>query len=112
MSSARQFFFVRNVSGSLRMCIDYRGLNEVARKDAYQLSRVDDTLDELMDANFYTHLDLASADAACCIASVKFEYVMKKSIRLRFKPGWLDGMGRHAVIRIALCPSYVLANDE
>jgi hypothetical protein len=48
--------FVRKADGSLRMCIDYRGLNEVTRKDAYPLARVD----ELKDANFYTHLDLAS----------------------------------------------------
>jgi hypothetical protein len=40
-------FFVRKADGSLRMCIDYRGLNEVTRKDAYPLPRVDDTLDEL-----------------------------------------------------------------
>jgi hypothetical protein len=49
--------FVRKADGSLRLCIDYRGLNEVTRKDA---CRVDDRLDELKDANFYTHLDLAS----------------------------------------------------
>jgi hypothetical protein len=52
--------FARKADGSLCMCIDYRGLNEVTRKDAYPLPRVDDTLDELKDANFYTHLDLAS----------------------------------------------------
>jgi hypothetical protein len=52
--------FVRKADGSLRLCIDYRSLNEVTRKDAYPLPRVDDTLDELKDANFYTHLDLAS----------------------------------------------------
>jgi hypothetical protein len=51
--------FVRKAYGSLRLCIDYRGLNEVTREDAYPLPRVDDTLDELKDANFYTHLDLA-----------------------------------------------------
>jgi hypothetical protein len=50
---------VRKADGSLRLCIDYRGLNEVTRKDAYPLPRVDDTLDEFKDANFYTHLDLA-----------------------------------------------------
>jgi phosphoglycolate phosphatase-like HAD superfamily hydrolase len=52
--------FVRKADGSLCLCIDYRSLNEVTRKDAYPLPRVDDTLDELKDANFYTHLDLAS----------------------------------------------------
>jgi hypothetical protein len=52
--------FVRKADGSLRLCIDYRGLNEVTRKDAYPLPRVDDTLDELKYANFYTHFDLAS----------------------------------------------------
>jgi hypothetical protein len=52
-------FFVRKADGSLRLYIDYRGLNEVTRKDAYPLPRVADTLDELKDANFYTHLDLA-----------------------------------------------------
>jgi hypothetical protein len=53
--------FVRvKADGSFRPCIDYRGLNEVTRRDAYPLPRVDDTLDELKDANFYTHLDLTS----------------------------------------------------
>jgi hypothetical protein len=51
--------FVRKADGSLRLCIDYRGLHEVTRKDAYPLPRADDTLDELKDAIFYTHLDLA-----------------------------------------------------
>jgi hypothetical protein len=52
--------FVRKGDSSLRMCIDYRGLNEVTREDIDPLPRVDDTLDELKYANFYTHLDLAS----------------------------------------------------
>jgi hypothetical protein len=46
--------------GSLRVCIDYRGLNEITWKDAYPLPRVDDTMDKLKDAHFCTHLDLAS----------------------------------------------------
>jgi hypothetical protein len=51
---------VRKADGSFRLSIDNRGLNKVTRKEAYPLSRVDDTLDELKDANVYTHLDLAS----------------------------------------------------
>jgi hypothetical protein len=52
--------FVRKADGSVRLCIDYRGLNEVTCKGAYPLPSVDDTLDELKNANFYAHLDLAS----------------------------------------------------
>jgi predicted site-specific integrase-resolvase len=36
--------FARKADGSLRLCIDYRGLNKVTRKDDYPLPRVDDTL--------------------------------------------------------------------
>jgi hypothetical protein len=50
---------VRKVDGSPRLCIDYSGVNEVTRKDSYPLPLVDDTLDELKDEFFYTHLDLA-----------------------------------------------------
>jgi hypothetical protein len=45
---------------TIRLRIDYRVLNEDTRRDACPLPRVHDTLDELKDANFYTHLDLAS----------------------------------------------------
>jgi hypothetical protein len=43
---------VRKVYGSLRLYIEYRGLNEVTRKDAYPLPRVDDTLNEVKDVNY------------------------------------------------------------
>jgi hypothetical protein len=55
-----QIIYMRKANGSLRLCIDYNGMNEVTCKDAYPLPRVDDTLDGLKDAIFYTHLDLAS----------------------------------------------------
>jgi hypothetical protein len=51
--------FVRKADSSLQLCIDYRGLNEVTRNDAYPLPRVDDTLYELKDAKMFTHLDFA-----------------------------------------------------
>jgi hypothetical protein len=52
--------FVCKAYGSLRHCIDYRGLSEVTYdKDAYPLPRVDD-VDELKDAKSYIHLDLPS----------------------------------------------------
>jgi hypothetical protein len=44
--------FVHKADGSLRLFIDYIGMNEVTRKDAYPLPHVDDTLNELKDASF------------------------------------------------------------
>jgi hypothetical protein len=36
-------FFVRRTNGSLRLCIDYRGLNDITRENAYPLPRVNET---------------------------------------------------------------------
>jgi hypothetical protein len=52
--------FTRKADGSLPFCTDYKSMNEVTRKDAYPLSHLVDTLDELKDASIYTHLHLAS----------------------------------------------------
>ena len=46
--------------GSLRFCVDYRRLNAVTRKDVYPLPRVDDILDALGEARYFSSLDLAS----------------------------------------------------
>jgi hypothetical protein len=43
--------FVRKADGSLRLYIHYRSLNELTHKHAKPLSRVDETLDELTDAD-------------------------------------------------------------
>ena len=51
---------VRKKDGSLRYCIDYRKLNAVTRKDSYPLPRIDDSLDTLRSAKYFTTLDLAS----------------------------------------------------
>ena len=51
---------VRKKDGSLRYCIDYRKLNSVTVKDSYPLPRIDDSLDSLSEANFFSTLDLAS----------------------------------------------------
>ena len=46
--------------GSLRFCVDFRRLNAMTKKDVYPLPRVDDILDTLGDAKYFTTLDLAS----------------------------------------------------
>jgi hypothetical protein len=66
---------VRKVDGSLQLCIDYRGLNETARKDAYPLPRVDDTLDELKDGKTRIFTLILTSHRA----SGKFECVIRTS---------------------------------
>ena len=51
---------VRNKDGSLRFCIDLRKLNSRTIKDAYFLPRIDETLDCLNGAQWFTSLDLKS----------------------------------------------------
>ena len=51
---------VRKKDGSLRFCIDLRKLNARTVKDAYSLPRIEETLDCLNGAQWFTSLDLKS----------------------------------------------------
>ncbi|GBG84591.1 hypothetical protein CBR_g38874 [Chara braunii] len=46
--------------GKLRMCIDYRGLNRITRKNAYPLPRIDDMLDAAGGCKLFSKIDLKS----------------------------------------------------
>ena len=51
---------VSKKDGTTRFCVDYRKVNSVTHKDAYPLPRVDDTLDTLSGANWFSTIDLKS----------------------------------------------------
>jgi hypothetical protein len=52
--------FVRRKDGTMRLCIDYRSLNAVTIKNKYPLPRIDDLLDQLRKAKFFSKIDLRS----------------------------------------------------
>jgi hypothetical protein len=52
--------FVTKKDGSMRMCIDYRSLNEVTIKNKYPLPRIDDLFDQLQRAKYFSKIDLRS----------------------------------------------------
>lgn len=51
---------VEKKDGTLRFCVDYRKLNKVTKKDVYPLPRIDDSLDRLRHATFFSSIDLRS----------------------------------------------------
>src|SRR5881275_1828714 len=51
---------VKKKNGKFRFCVNYKPLNDVTKKDNYPLPRIDEILDSLKDAKWFTTLDLAS----------------------------------------------------
>ena len=53
--------FVRKKDGSLQLCVDFRGLNKISRKDRYLLLLISDLLDAPKKARVYSKIDLRHA---------------------------------------------------
>ena len=60
-SCALPILFVKKKDGSLRLCVDYRALNDITIKDRYPLPRIEETLNQIRGARYFTRLDLQSA---------------------------------------------------
>ena len=57
---ASPIVLVRKKDRTTCFCVDYRKVNDITRKDAYPIPRVDDTLDTLSGSAWFTTLDLKS----------------------------------------------------
>ena len=53
--------FVKKKDGSLRLCVDYHGLNRISKKDRYPLPLLTDLLDAPKKARVFTKIDLRHA---------------------------------------------------
>jgi hypothetical protein len=53
--------FVPKKDGSLRLCVDYRGLNAISIKNRHPLPLISETLDRLGGASVFSKLDLKDA---------------------------------------------------
>ena len=53
--------FAKKKDGTLRICVDYRGLNEGTIKNRYPLPLIQETLAQFQKAKYYTTLDVRGA---------------------------------------------------
>ena len=52
--------FSTKADSSLRLCVDYRELNKLTKKNRHSLPRIDDLFDQLVGASVFSQLDLAT----------------------------------------------------
>ena len=78
-SYASPVVVVRKSDGSIRLCVDFRKLNQKTKKDAFPLPRIDESFDALQGAEFFSSIDLASGYHQVAVVSVT-------DIRLHLQP--------------------------
>jgi hypothetical protein len=73
--------FVKNKDVTLRLCIDYRQLNNMTIKNTYPFPRIDDLFDQLRGDTILSNIDLRSGYHQ---VRIKDECIHKKTFRTRY----------------------------
>jgi len=73
--------FVKKKDGTMRMCIDYRELNNITINNKYPLPRIDDLFDQLQGAGIFSKIDLPSGYHQL---KIRREDVPKTTFRTRY----------------------------
>ena len=86
--------FARKKDGSFRLCIDYRALNKITQKDKYPLPRIDELLDNMSGAQWFSKIDLQQGYHQI---RVKKEHVPRTAFQTRY------GSFQFKVLPFGLC---------
>lgn len=86
--------FVKKKDGTLRMCIDYRALNKLTIKNNTALPRIDDLLDRMAGARYFTTFDLRSGYNQMRVEESSIPFTA-------FKTKW--GLFEYTVLSFGLC---------
>eukprot|EP00268_Persea_americana_P054813 TRINITY_DN6322_c0_g1_i1.p1 TRINITY_DN6322_c0_g1~~TRINITY_DN6322_c0_g1_i1.p1 ORF type:complete len:1140 (-),score=111.45 TRINITY_DN6322_c0_g1_i1:645-4064(-) len=73
--------FVKKKDGTLRMCIDYRQLNQVTIKNKYPLPCIDELFDQLQGVKYFSKIDLRSGSHQL---RVREEDIPKTALQSRY----------------------------
>ncbi|GBG76707.1 hypothetical protein CBR_g22926 [Chara braunii] len=99
--------FVRKKEGTLRMCIDYRGLNAITVKNREPLPRIDDLLDRVQGCRYFSKIDLKSGYRQIAIrpkdqhkTAFQTRYGLYKFVVMPFGLCNAPGTFQHAMNRI------------
>jgi len=63
--------FIRKQNGGLRLYVNYRGLNEITKKDRYLLLLINKTVARVIKAKFFTKFDIKATFNNLRIATEK-----------------------------------------